>query len=138
MQQPITAVAAVGGLPQSHEVVATEPGYLAELLVALGDQVGIGAGIARQSLPELALETAQLDNRLGLLESQTKRSGGGTGAADSLLALAGAALRQLEGQRPSQKPLVSPVAGEVMTLLGEAGQYLPGGGAVAQVRQASD
>ena len=118
-----------------HEVVAAEPGYLAEFLVAPGDRVEAGAGIARHTVPELDRETALLRDRVALLESQGEQSGGGAG---ELLAAARAALLQLEAQRPAREVLVSPAAGHVTALHAAAGEYLPAGGAVAHVREAAD
>ena len=76
-----------------HEVVAAEPGYLAEFLVEPGDRVEAGAGIARQRVPQPERE---------------------------------------------MELLVSPAAGAVVELLAEAGEFLPAGRAVAQVREAAD
>ena len=120
-----------------HEVVAAEPGYLAEFLVARGDRVEAGAGIARHTVPELDRESALLRDRVALLESQVEQSGGGAGGGE-LLAAARAALLQLEAQRPAREVLVSPAAGHVAALHAAAGDYLPAGGAVAHVREAAD
>jgi len=45
---------------QRYEIVATEPGYLVEYLVELGDRVDAGGAIARQSVPASAGEAGVL------------------------------------------------------------------------------
>ena len=119
-----------------HEVVATEPGYLTEYLVVLGDRVEPGAAIARQSVPELARETAVLRERVELLESEIERNATGAGTTDSLLASARVALLQTEAQRAARELIVSQIGGEVMALRSGPGEYLPPGAAVAQLREA--
>lgn len=121
-----------------HEVVATEPGYLTEYLVAPGDRVEPGATIARQSVPELARETALLRERVELLESELEENGAETGATGSLLASARVALLQMEAQRAAREVIVSHIGGEVMVLRSTPGEYLPAGGAVAQLREVGD
>ena len=117
-----------------HEVVAAEPGYLLELLVAPGERVEPGAPIARQSVPELVREEAALRDRVALLRSEIGQTGGG--ATAELLASAQTALLQVEAQRATRELVVSQVYGEVMALRAAPGQFLPAGAAVAQIREA--
>lgn len=117
-----------------HEIVTTEPGFLAEYLAAPGDRVRAGAAIARLSVPELERETAALQQRVNLLESETRRAGGAGGALDSLLASARVALLQMEAQRSARELITGPGDGEIMALLSAPGEYLPAGAAVALLR----
>ena len=117
-----------------HEVVAAEPGYLLELLVAPGERVEPGAPIARQSVPELVREEAALRDRVALLRSEIGQTGGD--ATAGLLASAQTALLQIEAQRATRELVVSQVDGEVMALRAAPGQFLPAGAAVAQIREA--
>lgn len=121
-----------------HEIVSTEPGYLVEFLVVSGDRVEIGDPIARQSLPELDSETAALRNRVEMLKTEFRQVGGEDGNLRSLLTAAQVALVQIEAQRSARELIVSPVAGEVTALRSAPGEYLPAGGAVAQLRGAED
>ena len=121
-----------------HEVVSTEPGYLVEFLVVPGDRVKAGDPVARQSVPELDRETAALRDRVKLLETELKQAGETGGALRSLLAAAQAALLQMEARRSARESIVSQTGGEIMALRSAHGQYLPAGGAVAQLRDATD
>ena len=120
-----------------HAVMASEPGYLTEYLVAPGDRVEPGAPIARQTVPELARETALLRERLALLESDGE-PGGADGGAGSLLASARVALLGMEAQRSARELIVSAPGGEVSTLRAAPGDYLPPGTVVAQLREPDD
>jgi len=119
-----------------HEIVSTEPGYLVEFLVNPGDHVEIGDPIARQSVPELERETTSLRDRVEMLETELSQLSGG--ALRSLLASAEVALLQMEAQRSARELIVSPIAGEIMALQSSPGEYLPAGGAVAQLHDAKD
>ena len=121
-----------------HEVVATEPGYLTEYLVAPGDHVEPGAAVARQSVPELERETEALRDRVASLEVAIGQAGGDTETASSVLGSARVALLQMEAQRAARELIVSQIAGEVMALRSAAGEYLPAGAAVAHLREAAD
>lgn len=123
---------------QRHDVVAAEPGYLTELLVAAGDRVEPGAAIARQTVPELERETAALRGQVASLEAETGRTGGDTAAAPALLTSARVALLQMEAQLAVRELIVSQIGGEIMALRFAPGDYLPAGSAVAQLREAAD
>ena len=121
-----------------YETVATEPGYFIEYLVALGDRVEPGAVIARQSVPELARETAVLRDRVARLELEVEQSVGDAGNTRALLAAARVALLQIEAQRAARELIVSPLGGEVLALRSSPGDYLPAGAEVAQLLDAED
>ncbi len=121
-----------------HDIISTEPGYLAEYLVAPGDRVEAGAPIARQSVPELDRETAALRDRVELLEQGTRQAGGDGGPLRTLLASARVALLQMEAQRSAREYVVSQIAGRITALRASPGDYLPAGAAVAQLRDAGD
>ena len=121
-----------------HEVISTEPGYLVEFLVVSGDRVEAGDPIARQSVPELERETTALRDRVELLETELRQAGGTGSALRSLLASARAALLQIEAQRTARELIVSQTGGEIAALRSAPGEYLPAGGAVAQLREAED
>ena len=119
-----------------HEIVSTEPGYLVEFLVVPGDRIEAGDPIARQSVPELEREAAALRERVEMLETELSQFSGV--GLRSLLASAEVALLQMEAQRSARELIVSPIGGEIMALLSAPGEYLPAGGAVAQLRDAND
>lgn len=121
-----------------HEMISIEPGYLVEFLVVPGDRVEAGDPIARQSVPELERETAALRDRVELLETELSQVRGDGGSLRSLLASARVALLQMESQRSARELIVSPIGGEIMALRSAPGEYLPAGGAVAQLRDAED
>lgn len=121
-----------------HDVVSTEPGQLLEYLVAPGDHVEAGAGIARQSVPELAREIAALRDRVYLLERDVLRAEGGNGELASLLDAAKVAVLEMEALRSARETIVALSRGEVMALPSVPGSYLLAGTPVAQVRSASD
>jgi multidrug efflux pump subunit AcrA (membrane-fusion protein) len=121
-----------------HEMVSTEPGYLTEFLVVPGDRVKAGDPIARQSVPELERETADLRDRVDLLETELSQVGRDGGALRSLLASARVALLQMEARRSARELIVSPIEGEIMALRSAPGEYRPAGGGVAQLRDAED
>ena len=114
-----------------YEVASSEPGHLLDYAVAPGDRVEAGDPIARQSLPGLQRELAALRQRLALLESGTRQTGGGT-----LLHSARVALLQTEARRAARELIVSPHGGEVMTLRAAPGRFLASGAVVAQLRAA--
>lgn len=119
-----------------HEVVSSEPGHLAEYLVDVGDQVAAGDPVARQSVPELDRERQIVRDRVDLLQEEVRDSAGGGAALRSRLASARSALLQLEARRSARELLASHVEGEVMALGLTAGDYMPPGTAVAQIRAA--
>ncbi len=121
-----------------HELVSSEPGYLEAFLVVPGDHVEIGDPIARQSVPELDGETAALRNRIEVLKSELRQGDGKGNGLSSLLAAAQVALLQMEARRAAREMIVSPVAGKVTALRSAPGEYLPAGGAVAQLRETKD
>ena len=121
-----------------HELVSSEPGYLEVFLVAPGDHVEVGDPIARQSVPELDGETAALRDRVEMLKSELRQVGGKGSGLPSLLAAAQVALLQMEARRSARELIVSPVAGTVTALRSDPGEYLPVGGAVAQLRETKD
>lgn len=121
-----------------HEVVSTEPGHLVEFLAVPGNRVRAGNPIARQSVPELEREIAALRDRVELLETELRQGGGNGRTLRSLLTSTRVALLQMEAQRSAREVIVSPVEGEIMTLWSSPGEYLPIGGAVAQLRDAKD
>lgn len=115
-----------------HDIVATEPGYLRTFLVAPGDRVRAGGPIARQTVPELDRETAALRDRVQRLRKEVGSAGG-----DSLpapLASARVALIQMEARRSARELIVSPIEGRITALRTAAGDYLPAGAAVVQLR----
>lgn len=120
-----------------HAVVAAEPGYLTEYVVAPGDRVEPGAPVARQSVPELARETALLRERVAMLESDAGEDGADRGAGP-LLASARVALLGMEAQRGARELIVSQPGGEVATLRAAPGDYLPAGAIVAHLREPED
>ncbi|MYC28190.1 MAG: HlyD family efflux transporter periplasmic adaptor subunit [Nitrospira sp. SB0662_bin_26] len=121
-----------------HELVSSEPGYLEAFLVAPGDHVEVGDPIARQSVPDLDGETAALRDRVEMLKSELQQVDGEGSGLPSLLAAAQVALLQLEARRSARELIVSPVAGKVAALRSAPGEYLPAGGAVAQLRETKD
>lgn len=121
-----------------HEIVSTEPGHLVEFLAVPGDRVEVGDPIARQSVPELDSETAALRNRIETLKTESRQVGGEGSGVRSLLTAAQVALVQIEARRSARELIVSPVAGEITALRSAAGEYLPAGSAVAQLREAED
>lgn len=121
-----------------YELVSTEPGYLVEFLAVPGDRVKVGDPIARQSVPELDSETAALRDQIEILETEFRQAGGEGSNLRSLLTAAQVALVQVEARRSARELIVSPVDGEVTALQSAPGEYLPAGGAVAQLREAED
>lgn len=115
-----------------HDVVATEPGYLREFLVGPGDRVGPGGAIARQTVPELDRETDALRDRVDRLRKEIGNADGHSLHAP--LAAARVALLQMEARRAARELIVSPIEGRVTALRTAAGEYLPAGSAVAQLR----
>ena len=121
-----------------HELVSSEPGYLEAFLVVPGDHVEVGDPIARQSVPELDGEAAVLRDRVDMLKSELRQADGEGSGLPSLLAAAQVALLQMEARRSARELIVSPVAGKVTALRSAPGEYLPAGGAVAQLRETED
>ena len=121
-----------------HELVSSEPGYLEAFLVVPGDHVEVGDPIARQSVPELDGETAVLRDRVEVLKSELRQGNGKGNGLPSLLAAAQVALLQMEARRAAREMIVSPVAGKVTALRSAPGEYLPAGGAVAQLHETED
>ena len=121
-----------------HEIVATEPGYLVEFLVAPGDHVEAGDPIVRQSVPKLERETTSLRDRLETLETKLRESDKEGMEWRSLLASIQGTLLQMEAQHSARKLIVSPIAGEIMALRSAPGEYLHVGSTVAQIRNAED
>ncbi len=120
-----------------HEVMATEPGHLVEVLVDPGARVEAGDPIARQTTPELDRETEALRERVELLQTEIQRAGGGAGVR-SVLDTASTALLEMEARRSARAVIVAQMGGDVMALRSAAGDYLPVGVAVAQLRAAED
>jgi len=130
-------VAADGVLIQPgnrYEVVSVESGHLLDYLVAPGDLVEAGDPIARQSVPELDREVADLGARIALMESEIVDGGEGEGGLRSLLTLARISLLQAQTRRATRAMLVSQIDGEVMSLRSTRGAYLPMDEPVAQIR----
>lgn len=121
-----------------HELVSSEPGYLEAFLVVPGDHVEVGDPIARQSVPELDGEIAALRDRIELLKSERRQVDGEGSGLPSLLAAAQVALLQMDARRSARELIVSPVAGKVTALRSAPGEYLPAGGAVAQLHETGD
>jgi multidrug efflux pump subunit AcrA (membrane-fusion protein) len=121
-----------------HELVSSEPGYLEAFLVLPGDHVEVGDPIARQSVPELDGEIADLRDRIELLKSERRQGDGEGSGLPSLLAAAQVALLQMDARRSARELIVSPVAGKVTALRSAPGEYLPAGGAVAQLHETGD
>ena len=121
-----------------HELVSSEPGYLEAFLVGPGDRVEVGEPIARQSVPELDGEIAALRDRVEMLKSELRQVDGEGNGLPSLLTAAQVALLQMEARRSARELIVSPVAGTVTALRSAPGEYLPAGGAVAQLRETED
>lgn len=121
-----------------HELVSNELGYLEAFLVVPGDHVEVGDPIARQSVPDLDRETAALRDRVEVLKSELRQGDRQGSGLPSLLAAAQVALLQMEARRAARELIVSPVAGKVSALRSSPGEYLPAGGAVAQLRETED
>ena len=121
-----------------YEVMAAESGHLVEVLVAPGDRIGAGDPVARQTTPELDREAAALRERLELLETEIRQAGGRGAGVRSLQDTTQAALLEAEARRNAREVIVAQMAGDVMALRSTAGDYLPAGSAVAQVRAADD
>ena len=121
-----------------HELVSSEPGYLEAFLVGPGDHVEVGDPIARQSVPELDGETAVLRDRVEMLKAELRQVDEEGSGLPSLLTAAQVALLQMEARRSARELIVSPVAGTVTALRAAPGDYLPAGGAVAQLRETED
>lgn len=121
-----------------YDVASSEPGQLLEYLVVPGEQVEANAGIARQSVPELAREIAALRDRVNRLERDALRAGGRDEELISLLDSARVAVLEMEALRSVRETIVAPSSGEIMALQSVPGSYLPAGTPVARVRSASD
>ena len=121
-----------------HDIVANEHGHLVEILVAPGDQVETGVAVARQSVPALERETETLRDRVDLLETELAEAGGNRSGMQTLLAEARVALLQMEARQAAKESIVSPAAGEIMTLRYVAGEFVRGGATVAQLRTGND
>ena len=121
-----------------HDVVSTEPGQLLEYLVTLGEHVEADAGIARQSVPELAREIAILRDRVNHLERNILRARGRDEELESQLDSARVALLEIEALRSVRETIMALSSGEVMTLQSAPGSYLLAGTPVARVRSVSD
>lgn len=117
-----------------HDIVANEHGHLVEILVAPGDWVEAGASVARQSVPALERETETLRDRVDLLETELARAGGDRDGMQTLLAEARVALLQMEARRSAGESIVSPFAGEIMTVRRQPGEFVRGGATIAQLR----
>ena len=120
---------------ERHDVGAVESGNLLEYLVAPGDLVTVGDPIARQSVPALDREIADLRSRIDLMESEGGEVGEGVG---SLIALARVALLQAQTRRATRQLIVSPIDGEITALRSTRGAYLPVGAPVAQIRSSGE
>ena len=120
---------------ERHDVGAVESGNLLEYLVAPGDLVTVGDPIARQSVPALDREIADLRSRIDLMESEGGEVGEGVG---SLVALARVALLQAQSRRATRQLIVSQIDGEVTALRSTRGAYLPVGAPVAQIRSSGE
>ena len=75
-------------------------------------------------------------DRVDLLQEEIRESAGGGAALRSRLASARSAMLQLEARRSARESLASHVEGEVMALGLTAGDYMPPGTTVAQIRTA--
>lgn len=120
-----------------YDVAATEPGQLLEYLVAPGEYVEAGAGVARQSVPELTREIAALRERVHLLERDMLRTEGRGDETVSLLEKARVALLEKEALRSVRETIVMPDRGEIMALQSVPGSYLLAGTPLARMRSAS-
>ena len=119
-----------------HEPGANEPGRLAEFLVTPGDRVVAGQAVARQTVPTLDREISILIGRSALLEPGPAQSAGDGGEVISPASHAArTTLLQLEASRSARELITSPVAGEVMALYSNPGDYLAAGDPVVQIRQ---
>ncbi len=120
---------------ERQAAVLAEPGQLLEYLVRPGDRVRAGQPIARQTVPDLDRETTALRERMNLLRAEIARFGGTDSALRSLLESTRVALLQMEARRAARQTIVSRVAGEVMVLTKDPGDYLPAGATAAQIRE---
>ena len=119
---------------ERHDVVSLESGNLLEYLAAPGDLVTVGDPIARQSVPALDREIADLRNRIDLMESEGEIEE----SVDSLVALARVALLQAETRRATRQLIVSQIDGDVTALRSTVGAYLSVGAPVAQIRSSGE
>lgn len=119
-----------------YEIVSVEPGHLVKFLVAVGDKVEEGEGVARQTVPELEREMIALRDQIEILKAGIRQLGGN--GTHSLLTSAQEALLQMEARRTVKEVIVSHVSGEVMALEAAPGDYLPAGSAVVQLRSQED
>ncbi len=117
-----------------HDIVANEHGHLVEILVAPGDWVEAGVTVARQSVPSLERETETLRDRVDLLETELAKAGGSRDGMQTLLAESRVALLQMEARQDAGESIVSPVAGEIMTVQRVPGEFMRGGATIAQLR----
>lgn len=123
-----------------YDVVSSEPGQLLEYLVVPGEQVEANAGIARQSVPELAREIAALRERVDRLERERDalRAGGKDEKLSPLLDSARVAVLEMEALRSARETIVALSRGEIMALQSVPGSYLLAGTPIAQIRSVSD
>ena len=118
-----------------HAAVATEPGFLTELLVSTGDVVEAGDPVARQTVPVLEREYAALRDRVDLMRDRSRGPGDVADTARLALESGSAALLQLEARRLAGSLIVSAVGGVVGVLRVVPGDYLPAGTVVTEVRE---
>ena len=118
-----------------HEVATTETGLIIEITVSEGDYVVAGEVIGRQTVPDLEKELSVLRNRLEILKIQVGEFTDTNSNARSLLHSTETALLQMEARRRVRSEIVSHENGVVSALFASAGDYLPAGNVVAEVRQ---
>lgn len=121
-----------------HDVVSAEPGQLLEYFVAPGEHVEAGAGIARQSVPELAREIAALRDRVHLLERDARVAGGSDDGLAALLNSARVAMLDRQALHSVRETIVAQNSGQVMALHSAPGSYLLARMPIAQIRSVSD
>ena len=123
---------------ERHEVTSTEPGHLLEYFALPGDRVAAGGRVARQSVPELDREVAELRRRLGVVGGEAKEMLQDDPQSPAFLEETRVALMALEARRAARETIVSHVAGEVTELRAAPGEFVAAGKPVARVRSGGD
>lgn len=122
-----------------HELSATEAGHLTDIFVIPGDYVEAGDPVARQTLPKLEQEMAILAAKVARLETKLATATGSQIYIEdhaSVLQAARSSLLQLEASSSVREMIISPVAGEIMTLHRMPNDRLTAGTPVVQLREA--
>ena len=134
VERSVLAECVLARLGERHAVLSETAGTIAEVLVAAGDEVEAGQGIARMRLPELRRAVRIARTRLALLETRLDGSATISATERDALLTARAELLEAEAIAAAGELVVSPHAGEVTALDLAAGQAVVAGTKVARVR----